>query len=460
MKKKEKSIGLDLTEGNISSNLLKLAVPMVFGNLLNVFYNIVDTIWIGRIVGADGIAAAAVNLPIVFTLISLASGITVAGNILVGQYYGAKDMKYLLHVSRAITTFATISIAIFVVIVYLTSESILRLLNTPESVFDMALSYYRITIVGFPFLFYYLLVASLLRGTGDTIKPLVFLGISSVLNIILDPIFISGLGPIPAMGLNGAAYATVFSQMVSVIISITYLKLTDSIIRVNPLRMVFDKRIIKRIIKIGAPVTVTQGIQAIGWMFTMAIVNTFNKSATAAAGIASRLDSVSFMAIIALSAAVATMSAQNIGAGKIDRVHEVYRVGLRMSVAVSTFFAIIALLFPETIVRVFTDDIEVITYTKNYLQIVIPAFIILSVAFTATGVINGAGKTAVLMVFNFVGFLLVRIPLSYFLAEHFGFNGIWIGMVSSYLVIMIFNVLYYLSNRWKVNASLIDDSST
>ena len=419
---------LELTEGNVVKGLISLVVPMIVGNLLNIAYNIVDTIWIGQMIGPKGLGAIAVSFPIILVLQSIASGVTVASNVLIGQYFGANDKNSVLYVSRVSTTISVILALILSIFGYIFAPMLMRFLNAADSIMEYSVSYFRISMIGFPFLFYYFLVSALLRGIGDTVRPLIFLAIASIINVILDPIMIKGLFGFPAMGLDGAAYATVFSQFISVAVSIIYLKIKDSIVRANPLRFVFDINIIKLMFKIGLPFAAMQLIVSISWLFLNRIINTYGEEASASVAVSMRVDSLSFLPLLALSAGIATMVAQNIGANKMDRVREIYKAGLKMAIALSTFMAIFSVLFPELIVKMFTKDMSVLKYTKSYIYIVMPSIIMLSVMFATNGVINGAGKTFMLMVFAFIAHIMIRVPLAHILSNKMDLWGIWTAM--------------------------------
>ena len=409
----EKNAALELTEGNVAKGLIKLVVPMILGNLLNIAYNIVDTIWIGQMIGPRGLGAIAVSFPIILILMAIASGITVASNILIGQYFGA--MEY-------------------------------------------SVSYFRISMIGFPFMFYYFLVSALLRGIGDTVRPLIFLAISSIINLILDPIMIKGIGPFPAMGLNGAAYATAFSQFISVLVSMIYLKMKNSIVKANPFNFVLDLNIVKLMFKIGMPFAAMQLIVSISWMFLNRLINTYGESASASVAVSMRVDSLSFLPLLALSAGIATMVAQNIGANKMERVKEIYKVGTILSIAISSFMALFSVLFPELIVRMFTDDMSVLKYTRSYIYVVMPSIIMLSVMFATNGVINGAGKTFMLMIFAFFAHVIIRVPLAYIISSKMEIWGIWTAIAIGNLFSMSFSLIYYFSNRWKTGANIASHS--
>lgn len=450
-----KKEGFDTTEGHVAEKLIMLVLPMLFANLLNVLYNIVDSIWIGQILGAPGLAAIAVSFPVIMVIISFAIGVTVACNILIGQMFGAKEYDKLMYASRAMSTISLIIAISLSIIGYIISAPLLKLLNAPQSVYEMALSYYRISMIGFPFIFYYFLTASLLRGIGDTIRPLIFLGIASVINMALDPLMIKGFWIVPAMGLDGAAYATVFSQFVSVVISVSYLKVKDSVVRVNPFRFVFDWNIIKSIFKIGIPFTSGQLVVSFAWMFVTGLINSFGEVAAASLAIVNRIDSVLILPLIALSSGIATMSAQNIGAGKMERIKEIHKVGVIFGLVVSVVISVVFIIFPEILSRMFTKDANVIEYTKSYIYVAMPAIIFLSVMFATNGIINGSGKTFVLMIFSFVSLVVIRTPLAYFLSGYFNIWGVWIASVISCFISMILSLSYYGSGKWKKNSRIV-----
>ncbi|WP_281816367.1 MATE family efflux transporter [Brachyspira pilosicoli] len=455
----EKNKMLELTEGNVNRGLINLVVPMILGNLLNIAYNIVDTIWIGQMIGPKGLGAIAVSFPIILILQAIASGVTVAANVLIGQYFGANDKDSVLYISRVSTTMSVILSLVLAILGYIFAPMLMRFLNAADSIMEYSVSYFRISMIGFPFLFYYFLISALLRGVGDTVRPLIFLAIASIINVILDPIMIKGLFGFPAMGLDGAAYATVFSQILSVIVSIIYLKVKDSIVRANPLRIVFDANITKLMFKIGLPFAAMQLIISISWLFLNRIINTYGEEASASVAVSMRVDSLSFLPLLALSAGIATMVAQNIGANRMDRVKEIYKAGLKIGIGLSSFMALFSVLFPELIVRLFTSDMSVLKYTKSYIYVVMPSIIMLSVMFATNGVINGAGKTFILMIFAFVAHILIRVPLAHFLSTKMGLWGVWTTMAIVNFISMSLILIYYFTGHWKKGANIASHSA-
>ena len=443
MAKEEKL--LDLTECNVAKGLLILVIPMVLGNLLNVAYSTVDAIWIGQIVGSKGLAAVAISFPLTMVVTAIASGIATAVNVLIGQYFGANDKEYVTYISKVSTTVSLITALILSVLGYVFAPELMIFLNTSETIMEDAVSYFRISMIGFPFVFYYTFVSALLRGIG---------------NIVLDPILIKGIGSIPAMGVEGAAYATVFAQAISVIVSMIYLKAKNSIVRANPLNFTFDLNITKLIIKIGLPFTLMQLISSISWLFLNKVINSYGELASASFAVAARIDALSFVPLSAILSGVGTMAAQNIGADKMYRIKEIFGTGLKISLAIALIMTALCMLFPEFIINIFVQDDNIMPYMKSYIYAGVPATILVAIIFPANGIINASGKTFVIMLFTLFTHFLVRIPVVYLLSPKIGLWGVWISMSVSNFFNMVFHLVYYYSNKWQKNANLTLNSAS
>ena len=447
-------IGTDLTESKVVPTLIKLLIPILLSNILNVVYNIADSIWIGNIIGPLGLSAVAVSFPIMLLIGSFAFGVNMANGVIVSQYYGAKDYDTVSHVIKVSTTLGVIILFTVGSLMLIFSRTILKIMNTPENAMDMALIYLRISIIGLPFAYAYFFISSILRAVGDTVRPLIFLIISSLLNIILDPIFIKGFWIIPAMGLKGAAIATVISQFTSVLISTTYLRMKNSFIKINPFIFTFDLKMTKKIMKLGIPISFNQFIVAFGWLVITRLISSFGEAASATVAIVNRVESLFIMPVGALGNAVMTMSAQNIGAKKLDRVKEIFKSGIIIGLIISSVMSIFSITNPYLLIRMFTKDVSVFEYAKSYIYTIMPIFIFYSVMFVCNGVINGAGKTIVIMAFTTSTTLILRTILAYALSPHFELVGIWLSMGICYIINTFFSLYYLKSNRWQKNANI------
>ena len=447
-------IGKDLTESKVSSTLITLLVPILLSNTLNVVYNIVDSIWIGNIIGPLGLSAVAVSFPIMLIMGSFAFGVNMANGVIVSQYYGAKDYDSVSYVIKVSTTLGVIILFTVGSLMFIFAKKILIIMNTPKDAIDMALIYLRISIIGLPFAYSYFFISSILRAVGDSVRPLIFLIISSIINIILDPILIKGFFIIPAMGLKGAAIATVISQCISVLISTSYLRIKNSFIKINPFIFTFDINITKKIMKLAVPISSNQFIVAFGWLIITRLISSFGDAASATVAIVNRVESLFIMPIGALGNAVMTMSAQNIGANKFDRVKEIFKNGIIIGIIISSVMSIFSILNPHLLINMFTKDIEVFEYSKSYIYTIMPIFIFYSIMFVCNGIINGAGKTIVIMIFSTSTTLILRTILAYALSEKFALVGIWASMGICYIINTLFSLYYYKSNKWQKNSNI------
>ena len=447
-------IGKDLTESKVSSTLITLLIPILLSNTLNVVYNIVDSIWIGNIIGPLGLSAVAVSFPITLMMGSFAFGVNMANGVIVSQYYGAKDYDSVSHVIKVSTTLGVIILFTVGSLMFIFAKKILIIMNTPKDALDMAVIYLRITIIGLPFAYSYFFISSILRAIGDTVRPLIFLIVSSVINVILDPILIKGFFIIPAMGLKGAAIATVISQCISVLISTSYLRIKNSFIKINPFIFTFDIKITKKIMKLAIPISSNQFIVAFGWLIITRLISSFGDAASATVAIVNRVESLFIMPIGALGNAVMTMSAQNIGANKFDRVKQIFRNGIVIGIIISSVMSIFSIVNPHLLVNMFTKDLEVFEYSKSYIYTIMPIFIFYSIMFVCNGIINGAGKTIVIMIFSTSTTLILRTILAYALSGKFALVGIWASMGICYIINTLFSLYYYKSNKWQKNSNI------
>jgi putative MATE family efflux protein len=444
------NFGKDMTVGSVPKHLLSFSIPMLIGNALQTAYNIVDTFWVGQTVGADAVGASAVSFPIIFMLIALASGATIATTILVAQYYGAKNYTMVERVVNNSFTISLILGAVMTIIGLTSSGLILRLMNTPEAIFDMALGYLRITVAGYILMYLGFLITSILRGIGDTSTPLIFMTIGTVINAVLDPLLIVGVGPFPRLGLNGAAWASLIGQAIASALALIYLNHKGHIVAFNPKKLIFDRQLTLLIFKLGFPSMIQQSLVSIGNAFITSFVNSFGPAAIAAFGAATKIDNVAFMPAMSLGMAASALAGQNLGAKKPERVREVFKWGVVMTSIITVVISIAAVTFPRSLMTIFVQEQEVIEMGTTYLRIVGAGYILFAIMFISNGIINGAGHTMVTMLFTLVSLWLIRVPASALLSRtELGLKGIWIAAITSFFITMSISLVYYFSGRWK-----------
>jgi putative MATE family efflux protein len=453
----EKKFGRDLTVGSIPRHLLSFSIPMLAGNMLQSGYSIINMIWVGNIVGENGLGATAVSFPIMFILIGLAAGATMATSVLVAQYYGAKNFDRL---KRVVDNSVSICVLLSLVLTtggIIFSDFLLRLMDTPAPIFPMASTYLKISLGGMILLYLMFVITSILRGIGDTVTPLLFMGMAVTMNAILDPFLIIGIGPFPRMGLNGAAWASVLSQAFGLTLGLIYLNRKNHLIAIGFRKLTFDKQITWLIFKIGFPSMIQQSLVSIGQAFVTTYVNFFGPAAIAAFGAAGRIDMVATMPAIAIGMAATALTGQNLGAKKPERVKEIFKWALLMGTIISGFVSVLAISFPRLILSMFIHHEPVLDIGVDYLRIVGPFYFLFALMFVSNGIVNGAGQTLVTMTFSLLSLWAVRVPLAAFLSQHtsLGMRGIWIAMSAGFVVTAGVSYLYYLSGRWKKSVGKI-----
>lgn len=435
----------DLTQGKESKLILQFATPMLLGNVFQQLYNIVDSIIIGNFLGKEALAAVGAAFPFIFLLISLIIGIAMGSTIVIAQYFGAKD---LISVRKAIDTlyiflfFASILISVIGIAF---SGPIFRLIALPEEVIPLAIEYMDIYIGGIIFAFGFSGTSAILRGLGDSKTPLYFMIIATIANIALDLLFVI----VFEWGVAGVAIATVVSQAGAFITAILYLNRTHALVKLTTLRLSFDREIFRQSIRIGLPSGFQQTFVSIGMLALFRIVNIFGTPAAAAYSIALRIDSFASLPAMNFGAALSTFVGQNLGANKPIRVKSGLLATLKLATLVSLGVSILSIIFREPLMRVFTQDPEVISIGADYLLIVSGFYVIFSAMFAVNGVLRGAGDTLIPMFITLFALWFVRIPVSWMLAEKIGITGIWWGAPIAWMIGLWFSYAYYKTGKWK-----------
>ena len=435
----------DLTQGKEWKVILRFAIPLLIGNLLQQTYTITDSIIVGQFIGKEALAAISASFFIYYFIISLVIGIGSGTSVVVSQYFGAREYD---KVQGAFSSFFIFMLGIGIVLSIggiIFAEPIFRLTNTPEEVIPQAVAYFKIYIGG-TFLFVtFNSVISILRGIGESVKPMVFILITTILNIALDLLFIL----VFKWGIEGAARATVIAQGVGMCIALIYVNNTHPLLSIKKKDLLFNVKLFKEGLKIGLPTSVQQCAIALGLIALLSIVNSFGTDTLTAYGAAGKVDTIITQAILTLSGALAAFAGQNIGAGKFNRV----RRGLRFSLYVNAVFS--ALMFAtiwfwgDTIMMAFTNDPQVISIGKEFLVITAGFLIFHGSLNVYNGALRGAGDTFFTMMTSLFSLWLIRIPLAYYLSGELGRSGIWWSIGLSIVIAFVFTYIYYKTGRWK-----------
>lgn len=451
----------DFTEGKILSSLTTLAAPIILANLLQTGYQLIDTFWLGRL-GANAVAAVSVSFPILMLIISLGAGLTLAGTVLVAQYKGANDQKMVNYISSQ-NVFLIFLVSIFLSLMgYFIADPLMKIIGAGPEILEDSISYFKISSLGFVFIFMFFIFQSLMRGIGNVMLPVYVVLSTVVLNAILDPLFIYGYGPIPAYGITGAAIASVFTQGISGFIGIYILFKGKSGIYIKWASMKLNLEAVKKILKLGVPASVEQSTRAGGMIMMIALVASFGSHVVASYGIGARI--LSFVVVPALGFAIATTSliGQNIGAGKLERAEKVANLSSKIGFFGLTAIGLIFFLFAEYLVAFFVpDDPEVIKDGALFIKIMAPSFGLMGIQQIMNGVFNGAGFTKASMLISILGLWIIRFPLAFLLSKNtgLGFVGIWWAFPTSNLITAVVAFIYFKMGHWKTRLINIERDS-
>jgi len=438
----------DFTKGNEGKLIFYFAIPIVMTNILQQAYNIVDSIIVGRALGKISLGAIGATASINFFVLALILGITTGSTILIAQYYGAKDIKNLRKTIDTSFIFIMVSSIILGLLGYFFTCSILQLLRTPENIISQSAIFLKINFLGLPLVFGYNVISAILRGVGDSKTPLYFLIFSSIVNVILELLFVITL----KWGIAGSSYATLIAQGFSFLLGFRYINKKNDILKINLKKLVFDKKIFYQILKIGLPSSVQYLLVSLGLMSVQALTNSFGAEIVSAFGAAGRIESIGIMPAISFNAALSSFVAQNIGAGNYERVNKGYKVTLVMSVAVVLAMTLGIQTFKSGIMTMFVTDDNVIEIGAKYLAITSLFYILHNIQYVTYGLIKGAGDAFVPMIISAGTLWVIRIPIAYSLSHYIGSDCIPWSLCATWFIGFICAYGYYLTGRWRTKA--------
>lgn len=419
---------MNMTEGSPVKLLIVFAIPMMIGNIFQQFYNLVDSVIVGRLVGADALAAIGATGSITFLFFALCNGIGSGGGIITSQHFGRGDMD---QVKSCIANTAYIMVAfplVVGIIAFFLAGPLLEVLQTPENIFHDALVYVRVMCVGLVFVSLYNYVSSMLRALGDSKTPLYFLIFSCILNTILDVIFVKYLN----LSVFGAGIATLISQFVSGALCLAYAFLYNPYFHLEKKDWKFNGDITAKSVKLGIPLSLQFSMIAISCMALQRVVNSFGAVAVAAFTATSRIEQVIHQPYQTLGTALSTYSGQNYGASKNDRVVLGYRKSLMMMAVFTVLMIPVMQFFGREITSLFVKDEEVIAMGATALRITSWFYIFLGMIYVVRGVLNGVGD-AFFALLNGIVEVIGRftVPIFFTMIPAIGLWGIWwsVGVV-------------------------------
>lgn len=440
----------DLTTGHEGRSIFLFAMPMFIGSLFQQLYNTADSIIVGRFIGKNAMAAVSGANPIMFLLASLLIGICLGFSILLSQFYGSKDTEKVVATIDTASIFVVLSSIVITILGLTFCGSILKFMNTPSIVFDQSKLYLTIIFAGIFFSAGYNFISSVLMGLGDSVTPLYFLIFASILNILLDLVFIVKLG----MGVEGVAFATVISQGASFIISVIYLNKKHPLLKIKMKNLIYDNDIFKMGLKLGIPSGIQQMLFAFGNIALQTLVNNYGTSAMAAFGAGSKVETFIALPIMNLGSAVSTFVAQNIGAGEKERVKRGVKSSIKMALYMSLVISALIIIYRSNLILLFNSDKDVVSIGSQYLLIIGPFFVFIGISFILSSAIKGAGDSMFAMLSSVFSLWLVRIPAAYILSKFFGVNGIWMGIPIGWILGLIITYVYYRLGYWRSKSAV------
>lgn len=445
----KKNSVLDLTQGSIPKLLLSFSLPFLLSNLMQQVYSLVDMLIVGNIVGSVGLSGVSTASTVTSLFTTIGTGLSMGGQIILAQYQGAGDRKGQKETIG--TMFTTMGIIGLLVpfICLLVGKPLLNLLNTPAESYDSAWAYLIVCSLGTLFIFGYNAVCAILRGMGDSKSPMIFVGIASLVNIVLDLLFVGPCG----WGAGGAAAATAVSQGVSFAWALWFLiKKQENFVfdfKLKSFKIVGER--LKMIIKVGLPLALQFSVLMISMMFVMSIVNRYGVAAGAAYGVGGKINGFATIPVYAFSSAASTMVGQNIGAGNQKRAGSTVQWCVVMLLIIETVILAIMQLFPRQLISIFNTDPEVIEIGVQYIRIM--SFTCIAHCFLDgyTAIANGVGFSMLALVSVAFDGIFLRVTLSYLFAIvlNWGITGVFWGSMIAPFGAALICAGYYYSGKWK-----------
>lgn len=436
----------NLTEGKILKTMLIFALPMIMGNLLQQIYNIADTMVVGRFLGAEALAAVGSAYTLMTFLTSVIIGLCMGSGAVFSIAYGAGNQQELKKSMWVSFVFVGIVTIIMNAAVFVWTEPILRLLQIPEEVYPLMHQYIRIIFSGILFVFLYNFFACLLRAVGNSVVPLWFLAVSSVLNIILDLWFVAGLGK----GVEGAAAATVIAQMAAGLGIAVYTLWKVPVLRIEKQYMHMEKAILNRVMQYSVLTCAQQSVMSFGILMIQGLVNSFGTVIMAAFAVAVKIDTLAYMPAQEFGNAFSIFVSQNFGAKKYDRIRKASGMAVKVSVGFCLAISVIVWIFAAPLVEIFLTDPQpaIVSAGVNYLHIEGAFYWGIGCLFLLYGLYRGIERPVMSLILTILS-LGTRVALAYLLAPRpqFGVNAIWWAIPVGWILADLTGYIYYLKIR-------------
>ena len=437
----------DLTTGPVAKKLYRFALPIIFTNLLQAIYNVVDMIIVGQFLGAEGLAAATVGGQISAIVLVVVLAYSNAEAVLVGQMSGAGNRAGIAKAVNSMLVFAVIVSLCITAVVIGFSGPLLHGLNVEEVAYAGTRNYLVVYMLGTVFVYIYNALYGMLRGIGESTAPLIFAIISTITNLALDIILV-GYTP---LGTAGAALATVVSQIFSVVMMVIFIKKKVTVFRFSRKEFRIDPMCLGQLIKIGLPQMCQFVLTNVSFILIGALINSYGVASTAAAGAANRIYNIGILPGQAVMSGIITMTAQNIPGKNYKRIYSGVGAGMILTLIVGFALMVVCQFLPEQLLGLFTNEADVIAIGVPFMRILVWAFIVENIMFCFFGLLTGAGYTHITMISAMSGAFIIRLAFSHILTRFspLEFNGIALAYVLAPCLSIAIAGLFTLSGRWK-----------
>ncbi len=441
---------LDLTQGTPWKGALRFALPLLLGNLLQQLYNTADTIIVGNYVSDHALSAvgSCTSLTMLFT--ALALGFSIGAGVLAAQYFGAQKLgEVRRYAATSIVLFLALGAVMSVLGAVLARPLLAGLLQTPAALLEMAVTYFMIYAAGLIFQFGYNIAAALLRAIGDSKATLYFLLASSLLNVVLDLLLVA----VVKLGVAGAAIATVFSQLLSCVLSFWYMHRKYEFLRFSVRQLRFEPALAGRVLAVGAPMAVQQSVVSCGFMFMQRLVNSCGEDMVASFTVGSRIENYLILPTLSFQSTMATYTGQNIGAKRPDRVSRGLRQVIGLAICITLPLSAAAYFLAPQIISLFAISGQAAAYCAQHLHLAACAVLVFAVYFPCNGLLQGAGEGLYATACAALA-LGVRVALAYLLIKTalFGVAAIWWSQLLAWVVTLVFCYCHYFRGTWKTRS--------
>lgn len=434
-----------MTEGSILKQILKFAIPIFLGNLFQQLYNMVDSLVVGNFVGADSLAAIASTGSLIFLLVGLFTGIFSGAGVVISRYFGAGDTKKVQASIHTSVAFGIISGIIMTILGTLLAPQILKLMGTPPEIFDKAVTYVRIYFAGIITVVMYNTANGIFQAVGNSKSPLYYLIISSIINVVLDLLFVV----VFKMGIAGAAIATVIAQATSVCLAFYNLTHTTDVHRVTLKKIKIHKDLLKEILSFGIPSGVQNSVIALANIVVQSNINAFGATAVAGCGSYSRIEGFVFIPVTSFAMSMTTFIGQNLGAKKYARAKKGTYFGITISMIMAETIGIIFFIFAPFLISMFTNESSVVIYGVRQARTIAPFYFLLAFSHCLAGILRGAGKSKIPMIVMLVCWCLIRVTYITIATRFFPeINIIFWAYPLTWTLSSIVFLIYYLKSNW------------